>query len=398
MTVTVIENTQIFVGDGIATVFPFTIQTYSAEWIFALVNNVEQSHTVNINADQESQAGGTVTFDVPPALATSVVISRQVPLTQLVDFPEYGAFPARNNEDGLDKITMALSQFVDISTVNGKVNRAGDTMSGQLNVPISPSDVTNAVSQQYVMDYVASVIGGLSFLGFWDASTNITPPAGNNGDLWFLSSDGTLDVSDGTNPPAPTAVFQGERLVYDGSNSWWVYIPSVVGSAIATSYDPTGTDFTAANVQDALNEVDTFFGRIDRFTSLSDIWFFSAGARSNVNPIQTTDLCNKNYVDNQVSAILGKTVNFSVDANGAPTVGSGMPVTWSIVKGAVGLYTIIHNEGVILYPVISPRSATGNRIGASSQSTATQFDVATSNSSTGEFANNAFHIMVQLPS
>lgn len=112
MTVSSSVFSQSFVADGIATDFPFSIQSYDTAWIQATVDDAVVTFSVALNEDQESNSGGIVTFDAAPDDQAVVRIYRTVPLTQLLSLPDYTPFPARNVEDELDKITMALSQFI----------------------------------------------------------------------------------------------------------------------------------------------------------------------------------------------------------------------------------------------------------------------------------------------
>lgn len=111
MTVTSEISEQDYIGDGVTTVFPFTIQSQEESWIFGFVGQATESGVVFLNEDQETSPGGTFTFDVAPPALVVVTIFRNVPGTQGVDYPEYGPFPARNNEDAVDKLTMAVAQL-----------------------------------------------------------------------------------------------------------------------------------------------------------------------------------------------------------------------------------------------------------------------------------------------
>lgn len=57
-----------------------------------------------------SQSGGAVGMLVAPPAGTTLVITRNVPLTQLIDYKANDPFPEESAEDGLDQLTMALQQ------------------------------------------------------------------------------------------------------------------------------------------------------------------------------------------------------------------------------------------------------------------------------------------------
>jgi hypothetical protein len=56
-------------------------------------------------------AGGTVTMTSAPASSVTVVITRNVPLTQDVDYQPNDPFPAQTHEQALDKLTMEAQQL-----------------------------------------------------------------------------------------------------------------------------------------------------------------------------------------------------------------------------------------------------------------------------------------------
>lgn len=55
-------------------------------------------------------SGGTVTMTTAPASGEKLVISRNAPLTQLVDYQPNDPFPATTHEQALDKLTMITQQ------------------------------------------------------------------------------------------------------------------------------------------------------------------------------------------------------------------------------------------------------------------------------------------------
>jgi microcystin-dependent protein len=69
-------------------------------------------YTLNILTDTDNLiTAGEITTAIAYAGTYTVTIFRQVPLTQLTEFPETGPFPARSVEQGYDKLVMALQQM-----------------------------------------------------------------------------------------------------------------------------------------------------------------------------------------------------------------------------------------------------------------------------------------------
>jgi hypothetical protein len=75
-------------------------------------------YTVTLNADQNANPGGDVTFSVAPVTDAVITLLREVPLDQLVDYNPYDPFPAETHERALDKLTQICQQL------DEKVNRA----------------------------------------------------------------------------------------------------------------------------------------------------------------------------------------------------------------------------------------------------------------------------------
>ena len=139
--------------------------------------------------------------------------------------------------------------------LNDKISRLGDTMLGALNVPDEPASGRAAVNRTYVEEVISSIFDGLQFKGFYDASSGQLPPDTTNGDFYILAVGGTLDVSDGINPPVATPLAQGDKIVYSESIAAWIGLSSGSSTATSTAFTATG-NYTATDVQAALEEAD----------------------------------------------------------------------------------------------------------------------------------------------
>lgn len=106
-----IENT--FTGDGVQTVFDFTFHILASTDLEAFVDDVAQSssvYTVAINADQEADPGGSVTFMTPPPDDDEVLIRRVTPTIQSVGFSQESKLNSVALEAVLDKLTLLLQE------------------------------------------------------------------------------------------------------------------------------------------------------------------------------------------------------------------------------------------------------------------------------------------------
>jgi len=109
MTVENTNNTTSYTGNGSVTTFAYNFLTYSADHIFIYFDDVLQSSGFTITGVGDDN-GGDIIFVSPPDNGVTIRIDRTVPDTQLLEYQEYGPFPAKANERGLDLLTMAVQQ------------------------------------------------------------------------------------------------------------------------------------------------------------------------------------------------------------------------------------------------------------------------------------------------
>ncbi len=109
MTVENTNNTISYTGNSSVTTFAYNFLTYSADHIFIYFDDVLQSSGFTITGVGDDN-GGDIIFVSPPDAGVTIRIDRTVPDTQLLEYREYGPFPAKANERGLDLLTMAVQQ------------------------------------------------------------------------------------------------------------------------------------------------------------------------------------------------------------------------------------------------------------------------------------------------
>lgn len=120
-------------GNGATTAFAFGFKVFATSdlTVFTRTSGVEDTKTlgtdysVTLNADQDSDPGGTVTFTTAPASGTSVFIESAVPYTQGVALSNAGGFYPDVLNAALDRQT-AFSQQIKSLVDRGLRLRAGD--------------------------------------------------------------------------------------------------------------------------------------------------------------------------------------------------------------------------------------------------------------------------------
>ena len=119
MTVSSTTGRVSYSGNGSTTAFAVNFYFLANDHLKVISRSstgVETVLTLNTNytvAGAGNQAGGTVTTTTAPAAGTTLVITRNVPLSQDVDYQPNDPFPAESHERALDKLTMIAQQQAD---------------------------------------------------------------------------------------------------------------------------------------------------------------------------------------------------------------------------------------------------------------------------------------------
>lgn len=96
------------------TVFPYTFRILDDEHLAVYVDDVLQTLTSDYTVSGVGDAGGgNVTFVSGLAGGESVVILRDVPIEQQIDYTPFDPFPAETHEQGLDYLTMVAQQLAE---------------------------------------------------------------------------------------------------------------------------------------------------------------------------------------------------------------------------------------------------------------------------------------------
>lgn len=123
MTISSASNTAgPFAGNGSTTSFPFAFKVFSRSELLLEVTDVDgvvstlvldSDFSVSLNADQDASPGGTITYPISgAALATgeTLIVSTDLPYTQLTDITNAGGFLPQVIEDALDRNVRLMQQ------------------------------------------------------------------------------------------------------------------------------------------------------------------------------------------------------------------------------------------------------------------------------------------------
>lgn len=124
MTVQTQQSQQNYTGNGVTTTFAIPFRFLANSHISVMLQPVDRTQpavpwvegTNYSLTGARSQAGGTLTANVAPASNTILIITRNIPLTQLIDYRANDPFPEESAENGLDQLTMGLQQVTNATS------------------------------------------------------------------------------------------------------------------------------------------------------------------------------------------------------------------------------------------------------------------------------------------
>lgn len=117
MTVSSTTSKVSYSGNGSTVAFTVTFYFLADAHVKVLVRSANGTETVKtLGSDYTvsgagNPAGGTVTFLTAPIAGETVVLARNVPLTQVTDYTPNDPFPAETHEEALDKLTQIVQQI-----------------------------------------------------------------------------------------------------------------------------------------------------------------------------------------------------------------------------------------------------------------------------------------------
>jgi trimeric autotransporter adhesin len=199
-------------GDGSTTTFSYTFKIFQDSDIQVIIrsaNGTETTKTITTHytvTGAGNSGGGSVIFtsgNIPTSTQT-VVLRRNIPQTQSIDYIANDPFPAESHEEGLDRATMAIQQLQEEVTRSLKLSKTNTMTSTEFTV--GASDRANKI------------------LAFdTNGELSVTQELGTNRGSWSAG-----------------VTFNGRDIVKDGSNNN-VYLCN-------TTHTSTGTTPISSNV------------------------------------------------------------------------------------------------------------------------------------------------------
>jgi len=221
MTITTTTSRKEYTGNGSTTVFAYDFKILAASdlkvHIVTIATGVTALKTITTHYSVSgvgSASGGNVTMGTPPTDAEELVITREVPFTQTVDYIENDAFPADTHESALDKLTMQ----------NQQLNR---DLTRSLTMPVGASDSVSVeipnpeVNQSKLLAFasdgqsIEATTGRVSSISATTSTVAVSSGASQSatGSATFTTSTGALALALGL-PVGNTGMLGGISMQY----------------------------------------------------------------------------------------------------------------------------------------------------------------------------------------
>lgn len=182
MTVSTTDNKEVYTADGIEVMYSYDFRMDYDDDMKVYLNEVLVSASEYTIAKAGDNIGGTVTFNIAPALDTTITLLRSLDMTQETDYIAGDPFPAEAHEDALDKQTMLIQQVqeqVDRNTqaIGGEEGVDTQAPEFQANKAWKWDDGTNKklINSTYDPDEQASLAAGYAT----DASNSAASASGS---------------------------------------------------------------------------------------------------------------------------------------------------------------------------------------------------------------------------
>jgi hypothetical protein len=213
-------------GDGSTTTFSYTFKIFQDSDIQVIIRSstgTETTKTITTHytvTGAGNSGGGSVIFtsgNIPTSTQT-VVLRRNIPQTQAIDYIANDPFPAESHEEGLDRATMAIQQLQEELTRSIKLSKTNTMTSTEFSV--GASDRANKILAFDTNGELAVTQELGTNRGSWTTATtfngrDIVKDSSNN-NIYLCN---TTHTSTGTTPISSNADVAKWDLIVDAASA-----------------------------------------------------------------------------------------------------------------------------------------------------------------------------------
>jgi len=258
---TTVKNS--YSGDGATTTFTYTFKIFQDSDIQVIIraaNGTETTKTITTHYTVTGagvSSGGTVVFtsgNIPTSTQT-VVLRRNIPQTQAIDYIANDPFPAESHEEGLDRATMAIQQIQEEVTRSLKLSKTNTMTSTEFTV--GSSDRANKILAFDASGEISVTQELGTYRGNWATATSY-----NARDLVKDTSTGNIFIvntshtSVGAEPLTTNAEAVKYTLIVDAATAT-SSATAAASSAAAASASASAASTSASNASTSASNAST---------------------------------------------------------------------------------------------------------------------------------------------
>ena len=251
-------------GNGSTATFSYTFRIFQDSDLQVIIRSssgVETVKTLTTHytvSGAGNSAGGSITFTTGniPVSGQSIIIRRNIPQTQAIDYIANDPFPAESHEEGLDRAMMSIQQLQEEVSRSLKLSRTNTMNSTEFTVgATNRSGKILGFDSNGELSIVVSELG--SYQGNWATATSYSQrdlvKDTSNGNIYFIN---TPHTSTGSQPLSANANSSYYQLLVDAASAT-TSATNAANSATAAANSATSAGSYVSTIQTSATSAST---------------------------------------------------------------------------------------------------------------------------------------------
>ena len=239
-----------YTGNGSTTAYPFSFKVFSTAEVTVVQTNLSliettltlgTNYTVSLNANQNSNPGGTVNMVTAPASGFLITLTSSLGYTQTLDLTNQGGFYPSTINDALDRATIQIQQLNQQVSRSVKVN---------ISSSVSPADLINTIISSAASSTTSATNAATSAS---NAATSATSASGSATSASTSASTATTQASvaatSATNAAASASTATTQAALATTNGAAQVTLATTQATNASTSATSAATSATTATTQ-----------------------------------------------------------------------------------------------------------------------------------------------------